>query len=313
AAGKQLYLGKIWARQRYSYSGNPTPIPIRLVLRLYDRLYHAGVTLSGGSQTATLNGPAVTRGPANGVDNELWIELYTAVASGTITVTYVNQSGVNATTPAFDLSGVSYDGSGGRAAQLLLAAGDTGVRSIVSVTSSGLPSYPSNSHQEALAILCVFGHYNYILQGNRKTEEGGDHPDRDAQFRHINRAVKHALRAGEPVISVDTKKKELIGNYQNRGRQWRQTGTADKVNGHDFPGPEVPRAYPYGIYDLGRNAGFVNVGTDHDTGAFAVASIRGWWRAEGRRLYPRVRQLLITADRGGSNGWGGGVGERGGA
>ena len=111
------------------------------------------------------------------------------------------------------------------------------------------------------------------------------------------------MRAGEPVISVDTKKKELIGNYQNQGRQWRQTGTADKVNGHDFPSPEVPRAYPYGIYDLGRNAGFVNVGTDHDTGAFAVASIRGWWRAEGRRLYPGVRQLLITADGGGSNGW----------
>jgi hypothetical protein len=143
----------------------------------------------------------------------------------------------------------------------------------------------------------------YSLQGNRKTEEGGDHPDRDAQFRHINRAVKHALRAGEPVISVDTKKKELIGNYQNQGRQWRHTGTADKVNGHDFPSPEVPRAYPYGIYDLGRNAGFVNVGTDHDTGAFAVASIRGWWRAEGRHLYSRVRQLLITADGGGSNGW----------
>jgi hypothetical protein len=156
------------------------------------------------------------------------------------------------------------------------------------------------SHTKVTQLLREDG---YSLQGNRKTEEGGDHPDRDAQFRHINRAVKHALRTGEPVISVDTKKKELIGNYQNQGRQWRQTGTADKVNGHDFPGPEVPRAYPYGIYDLGRNSGFVNVGTDHDTGAFAVASIRGWWRAEGRRLYPRVRQWLITADGGGSNGW----------
>jgi hypothetical protein len=143
----------------------------------------------------------------------------------------------------------------------------------------------------------------YSLQGNRKTEEGDDHPDRDAQFRHISRAVKRTLRAGDPVISVDTKKKELIGNYQNRGRQWRKTKTADKVNGHDFPSPDVPRAYPYGIYDLGRNAGFVNVGTDHDTGAFAVASIRGWWRAEGRRLYPRAQHLLITADGGGSNGW----------
>jgi hypothetical protein len=143
----------------------------------------------------------------------------------------------------------------------------------------------------------------YSLQSNRKTEEGGDHPDRDAQFRYINRTVKRALRAGEPVISVDTKKKELIGNYQNRGRQWRKINTADKVNGHDFPCPDVPRAYPYGIYDLGRNTGFVNVGTDHDTGAFAVASIRGWWRAEGLRLYPHARRLLITADGGGSNGW----------
>ena len=156
------------------------------------------------------------------------------------------------------------------------------------------------SHTKVTQLLREDG---YSLQGNRKTEEGDDHPDRDAQFQHINRVVKRALRAGEPVISVDTKKKELIGNYYSRGRQWRETGTADKVNGHDFPGPEVPRAYPYGIYDLGRNVGFVNVGTDHDTGAFAVASIRGWWRAEGHRLYPQTRRLLITADAGGSNGW----------
>jgi hypothetical protein len=156
------------------------------------------------------------------------------------------------------------------------------------------------SHTKVTQLLREDG---YSLQGNRKTEEGDDHPDRDAQFQHINRAVKRALRAGEPVISVDTKKKELIGNYQNQGRQWRQAGTAAKVNGHDFPGPDVPRAYPYGIYDLGCNVGFVNVGTDHDTGAFAVASIRGWWRAEGQRLYPRTQRLLITADAGGSNGW----------
>ena len=102
---------------------------------------------------------------------------------------------------------------------------------------------------------------------------------------------------------MDTKKKELIGNYQNQGRRWRPKGTAEKVNGHDFLGPDVPRAYPYGIYVLGRNAGFVNVVTEHDTGAFAVASIRGWWRAEGRRLYPGARRLLIPADGGGSNGW----------
>jgi len=143
----------------------------------------------------------------------------------------------------------------------------------------------------------------YSLQGNRKTEEGRDHPDRDAQFVYINQQVSRALAAGQPVISVDTKKKELIGNYENKGRQWRKTKSPVRVNGHDFPDPSVPRAYPYGIYDLGRNTGFVNVGTNHDTGEFAVASIRGWWRLEGRSLYPDARRLLITADGGGSNGY----------
>jgi Rhodopirellula transposase DDE domain len=143
---------------------------------------------------------------------------------------------------------------------------------------------------------------NYSLQSNRKTEEGEDHPDRDAQFRYINNQVKRALTMGTPVISVDTKKKELIGNYENSGQQWLPEKNPTPVNGHDFPNPAVPRAYPYGIYDLGRNEGFVNVGTDHDTGAFAVASIRGWWRYEGRRLYPKASNLLITADGGGSNG-----------
>jgi hypothetical protein len=142
----------------------------------------------------------------------------------------------------------------------------------------------------------------YSLQGNRKTEEGDDHPDRDAQFRHINREVKRTLARGAPVISVDTKKKELVGNYANGGRQWLPEKKPVKVQGHDFPGPDVPRAYPYGVYDLDRNTGFVNVGTDHDTAAFAVASIRGWWRHEGRRLYPTARDILITADGGGSNG-----------
>ncbi len=144
---------------------------------------------------------------------------------------------------------------------------------------------------------------DYSLQSNRKTEEGADHPDRDAQFRHINAAVKRCLSQGSPVISVDTKKKELVGNYDNAGRQWLAAKQPLKVQGHDFPSPEVPRAYPYGIYDIGRNAGFVNVGTDHDTGAFAVASIRGWWRMEGRRLYAGAKTILITADAGGSNGW----------
>lgn len=156
------------------------------------------------------------------------------------------------------------------------------------------------SHEKVAQLLREM---NYSLQGNRKTEEGADHPDRDAQFRHINRQVRLALGQGQPVISVDTKKKELIGNFHNAGRQWRTQGTPARVAGHDFPHPSVPRAYPYGIYDLGQNTGFVNVGTDHDTATFAVASIRGWWRAEGRRLYPRSPRLLITADGGGSNGY----------
>lgn len=156
------------------------------------------------------------------------------------------------------------------------------------------------SHEKVAQLLRAM---DYSLQGNRKTEEGLAHPDRDAQFEYINHQVRRALRSGEPVISVDTKKKELVGAYENKGRQWRPTGSPERVNGHDFPDPGVPRAYPYGIYDLGRNTGFVNVGTDHDTGAFAVASIRGWWRQEGRRLYPQADQLLITADGGGSNGY----------
>jgi len=155
------------------------------------------------------------------------------------------------------------------------------------------------SHTKVAQLLHDLG---YSLQGNRKTEEGEDHPDRDAQFRHINTQVKRALAKGVPVVSVDTKKKELVGNYANGGEQWLPEKRPVKVKGHDFPQPDVPRAYPYGIYDLGRNTGFVNLGTDHDTGAFAVASIRGWWRHEGRRLYPAARDLLITADGGGSNG-----------
>ena len=143
---------------------------------------------------------------------------------------------------------------------------------------------------------------NYSLQSNRKTEEGDDHPDREAQFRHINAQTKRALKAGWPVVSVDTKKKELLGNYKNYGRQWLPAKDPRKVNGYDFANPEVPRAYPYGVYDIGLNTGFVNIGTDHDTGAFAVASIRGWWRHEGQKLYPKACELLITADGGGSNG-----------
>ena len=164
------------------------------------------------------------------------------------------------------------------------------------LTASGHPV----SHETVAQLLRVLG---YSLQSTRKTREGKQHPDRDAQFRFINNEVRKALAAKRPVISVDTKKKELVGDYTNAGQQWRPTKTPHRVKVHDFPTPEVPRAYPYGIYDLARNSGFVNIGTDHDTAAFAVASIRGWWRAEGRHLYPRVRSLLITADGGGSNGY----------
>jgi transposase len=142
----------------------------------------------------------------------------------------------------------------------------------------------------------------YSLQGNRKTIEGKQHPDRNAQFEYINARVVKELRTSQPVISVDTKKKELVGNYANNGEKWLKQGSAQKVNGHDFPGKEVPRAHPYGIYELKRNRGFVNVGTDHDTATFAVASIRAWWRSEGCKAYPNSKRILITADAGGSNG-----------
>ncbi len=164
------------------------------------------------------------------------------------------------------------------------------------LTATGHPI----SHETVAQLLRNAG---YSLQATRKTREGKQHPDRDAQFRFINNEVRKALAAKRPVVSVDTKKKELLGDYENAGQQWRPLKTPHQVGVHDFPTPDVPRAYPYGIYDLSRNAGFVSVGTDHDTAAFAVASIHGWWRAEGRRLYPRTRSLLITADGGGSNGY----------
>lgn len=156
------------------------------------------------------------------------------------------------------------------------------------------------SHTKVAQLLRGLG---YSLQGNAKTLEGSGHPDRNAQFEHINTQVEQALAQEVPVISVDTKKKELIGPYKNVGQQWQPQGEATPVLDHDFPAPDVPRAYPYGIYDVARNRGFVSIGTDHDTAAFAVASIRGWWRAQGRELYATATRLLITADGGGSNGW----------
>ncbi len=142
----------------------------------------------------------------------------------------------------------------------------------------------------------------YSLQANQKTREGASHPDRDAQFRQINATVKQALEAGEPAISVDTKKKELVGEFKNGGREWRPKGEPVPVRVHDFKDPQLGKAIPYGVYDLGEDTGWVNVGISSDTAQFAVASIRGWWEHLGRERYPDARSLLVTADCGGSNG-----------
>jgi len=142
----------------------------------------------------------------------------------------------------------------------------------------------------------------YSLQANRKTLEGSSHEDRDAQFQHINEQVKQLLGRRQPVISVDTKKKELVGNFKNNGRELRPKGNPEKVRVHDFVIPELGRAAPYGVYDVGSNAGWVSVGVDHDTATFAVETIRRWWYGMGKEMHPKAKQVLITADSGGSNG-----------
>jgi transposase len=143
----------------------------------------------------------------------------------------------------------------------------------------------------------------YSLQANAKTLEGSSHPDRNGQFEYLNTQVQTALAKRWPVISVDAKKKELVGPYRNGGREWQVQGKPEKVNVHDFPDPQLGKAIPYGIYDVGRNLGWVNVGCDHDTASFAVASIRQWWTQMGSGLYKKPKPLLICADSGGSNGY----------
>jgi transposase len=155
------------------------------------------------------------------------------------------------------------------------------------------------SHRLVAALLQELG---YSLQANRKTREGASHPDRNAQFEHINARVQAYQSDGHPVISVDTKKKELIGDFKNGGRELRPQGDPETVRVHDFVIPELGKATPYGVYDVTHNLGWVNVGIDHDTASFAVESIRRWWHLMGQPLYPAARQLLITADGGGSNG-----------
>ena len=155
------------------------------------------------------------------------------------------------------------------------------------------------SHQVVADLLHALG---YSLQANSKTKEGTDHPDRNAQFEHLNGKVKWCLGRHQPVISVDTKKKELVGDFKNNGQELRPKGSPELVRVHDFVDPELGRAAPYGIYDLGRNSGWVSVGMDHDTAEFAVETIRRWWRSMGQPSYPSATRLLITADAGGSNG-----------
>jgi len=142
----------------------------------------------------------------------------------------------------------------------------------------------------------------YSLQGNRKTKEGGIHPDRNAQFEHINATVKQFQRRGQPVISVDTKKKELVGDFKNGGREWQPKGEPEEVRVHDFLDKKLGKAIPYGVYDLTNNQGWVSVGIDHDTAQFATAAIGRWWKKMGRPRYPHASELLIMADGGGSNG-----------
>ena len=195
----------------------------------------------------------------------------------------------------------------------------TDLEGLVEPTASGHPMLPlrwtSKSVRHLAEALQAMGHRvsrqlvaelltaaGYSLQANRKTREGPGHPDRDAQFRYINQQVRRFQAATQPVISVDTKKKELVGDFKNAGRQWRPTGQPAAVRVHDFLIPERGKAIPYGVYDLTRDAGWVSVGIDHDTARFAVRTIGRWWQKMGRPRYRRARSVLITADAGGSNG-----------
>lgn len=195
---------------------------------------------------------------------------------------------------------------------------ETHLKELVDSTTRGDPEsplcYTTKSTRKLMEELAHLGHKvsyptiatllrknNYSLQANKKTREGTIHPDRNAQFEFINQDVKTQLQRHEPVISVDTKKKELIGDFKNNGREWRPKGHPVKVRVHDFENPALGKAVPYGVYDLGSNHGWVNVGVDNDTAEFAVESIRRWWKIVGRQAYPNATAITITADCGGSN------------
>ena len=194
------------------------------------------------------------------------------------------------------------------------------IERLVEPTTRGAPESPlcwtCKSTRQLAATLQAQGHVvgrqkiadllaelGYSLQANKKTKEGTTNPDRDAQFNFINKQVAEFLRRNHPVISVDTKKKETVGNFKNAGQEWQPKGEPELVNGHDFPDPQLGKANPYGVYDEGANIGWVSVGTDHDTAEFAVESIRRWWYKMGCVRYPVATEILITADCGGSNGY----------
>jgi Rhodopirellula transposase DDE domain len=210
-------------------------------------------------------------------------------------------------------------GAGGKPKSATDASLIDDLRALVEPETRGDPQSPllwtSKSMRKLAGALCDMGHQigrtlvgdllhklGYRLQGNRKTREGSHHRDRDAQFHYINGQVKAALAAGQPAISVDTKKKELVGDFKNAGREWHPQGAPPEVRVHDFIIPELGRAAPYGVYDIADNTGWVSVGIDHDTAAFAVNAIRRWWMLMGRERYPNPKGLLINADGGGSNG-----------
>lgn len=193
------------------------------------------------------------------------------------------------------------------------------LETLVSPTERGDPQSPLRwtikSVRRLSAELSALGHrvgsstvrqllhgLGYSLQANRKTKEGGDHPERDLQFGYISEQVQAFQSDGSPVVSIDAKKKELVGDFKNQGREWRPKGEPDEVKVYDFVDKDLGRATPFGVYDVTRNEGFVNVGIDHDTAEFAVQSLRRWWVGVGKSLYPEATRLLVTADGGGSNG-----------
>ena len=219
---------------------------------------------------------------------------------------------------SLDPDSIRRPGGGRKRAVDLDATLRADLEGLVEPSTAGDPQSPlrwtSKSVRKLAAGLCAMGHEvsyrvvaellhesGYSLQGNRKAKEGIHHPDRDAQFRHINDLVRRFQRRRQPVISVDAKKKEIVGDFKNGGREWRPKGFPERVRVHDFMIPELGKAVPYGVYDLTHNAGWVSVGIDHDTATFAVSSIRSWWRTMGRSTYPQATSLLITADAGGSN------------